>query len=723
MKRILVACTVAFLIAVSAFGQVLGELQWEEVTDVTILYDDPSRSLLIVESTVPNLSFDSNRGVNSAVEKEPNVWHVVLDPGPQVVTIRAEGYLPLALPARPAYQPRSARKIRVTPKPQFGASGGFDVNRPELTLRYSPAQPDEEVYVQLDDNPPQKMSFASGSVTLRPTSGQHTVRAYAGGRMWEATLSLQSGESYDEALQFSAGGGGGLEDVQPGNLFIESSPPGATVFLNQVEQQGHTPLTLNDLRPGTYEIEVVADLHLPTTQVVEVRELDYTNVDVELTPNFGRVQIDSEPSGALVYINDQQRGTTPLNIPRFNAGQYRVRLVQQLYYEETDTFSIEPGSGFEHTYDLRPQFGSLTVTSTPSGAEVEVDGARWGTTPVTREQVVSGTHLVRVSKENYYPQEKQVEILDGVHRDMPFQLSSSVGFITVDSNPSGAAVTVVETGNRLGTTPLREVALDPGTYTLRVELDKYETAERTLPVSLAGTPAIEVDLVRKAGHIRVESTPAKATVLLDGQQRGQTPTVIRDVPTGTYSLRIEKSGYDTQVLPVTVQHREMADLRITLGTAGTEAWRAKRNRARMLSFVPGGGQFASEGQWWRGVIYAGGIAAAGTMAYLANDQFSTAEEDYSSAMEGYHSSISQADIASHYQTAQAAYDDMDTAQQNLNLMLMAAGGIYAVSILDAWLFGGGPKPVATQTAAADDMFSPYASADAGKVQIGVRLQF
>ncbi len=551
-RQILLAALILLLgIQGIAFAE-RGELRWEEATRVTTIFDTPGQSLLVIHSTVDLTEIKSNRAEFGRDHPEPGVYHMFLAPGRQMITIRAEGFLPLQIPAF-NYKDRGVREIKVI---GFGAAEGYDADRPSLRLLYSPPSTETEVFVQLDDNPPQKMSFQGDAVTLRPTAGSHTVRVFAEGRVWEKTLDMRERQTYEETVNLSAGTRQTLAEVQPGNIYIESDPPGAAVFMNQVEQPGVTPMSINDLRPGTYEIQVVRDLYLPETRTVQVQELDYSDLSVELTPNFGRLMIDSEPSGALVYINDQQRGMTPLEIPRFNAGQYRMRLVKQLYYEEADTFRIEPGGQHVQTYSLRPQFGSLRVTSTPSGADVELDGARIGTTPLTKDQVFSGTHTVRVSLENYYPQERQVTVRDGERSSMDFPLSSSVGFLVVTSEPAGATVSVVETGRRLGTTPLRDVALDPGTYTLRLELEDYETYERTIPVSLAGTPPVSADLQRKTGHLQLETTPPRATIYLDGSRKGTTPTVLRDLPTGSYTLRLEKSGFDIQERRVTIEHNQ-----------------------------------------------------------------------------------------------------------------------------------------------------------------------
>lgn len=62
----------------------------------------------------------------------------------------------------------------------------------------------------------------------------------------------------------------------------------------------------------------------------------------------------------------------------------------------------------------------LTLTSTPDGAEVEIDGAFVGSTPSTIP-IASGDHTVRVSKKGYQPYERRLRVNGGsisVHADL-----------------------------------------------------------------------------------------------------------------------------------------------------------------------------------------------------------------------------------------------------------------------------------------------------------------
>lgn len=64
---------------------------------------------------------------------------------------------------------------------------------------------------------------------------------------------------------------------------------------------------------------------------------------------------------------------------------------------------------------------SVAVVSTPSGAIVALDGEVVGTTPLER-QVLTGKHVLRVSKDGFITVEREVTFVEGVSESLQFQL-------------------------------------------------------------------------------------------------------------------------------------------------------------------------------------------------------------------------------------------------------------------------------------------------------------
>jgi hypothetical protein len=130
--------------------------------------------------------------------------------------------------------------------------------------------------------------------------------------------------------------------------------------------------------------------------------------------------------------------------------------------------------------------------------------------------------------------------------------------VKVDSAPQGAAVYVNDRScPAVGVTPW-EGKLNFGDYTIIVEAPGYDAATR--PMKIAKTRKLQdlfVPLVKKANppriDIKADADPkgmAGATVMLDGEVKGQAPIVIVTTA-GRHQLRIQKDGYEAYEVWVT----------------------------------------------------------------------------------------------------------------------------------------------------------------------------
>ena len=122
--------------------------------------------------------------------------------------------------------------------------------------------------------------------------------------------------------------------------------------------------------------------------------------------------------------------------------------------------------------------------------------------------------------------------------------------VKIDSSPPGAAIYIGDKTCQIGTTPY-EGKLNKATYTVIVETAGYETSTKQFVVAaLRKQQELFVPLVKKADppklDIRVDADPkgmAGATVMLDGEIKGQAPVVVVTTA-GRHQLRIQKDGYE-----------------------------------------------------------------------------------------------------------------------------------------------------------------------------------
>jgi len=122
--------------------------------------------------------------------------------------------------------------------------------------------------------------------------------------------------------------------------------------------------------------------------------------------------------------------------------------------------------------------------------------------------------------------------------------------VKIDSAPPGAPIYIGDKTCQVGVTPW-EGKLNKATYTVIIETPGYETATKQFVVAaLRKQQELFVPLVKKADppklDIRADADPkgmAGATVMLDGEVKGQAPLVITTTA-GRHQLRITKDGYE-----------------------------------------------------------------------------------------------------------------------------------------------------------------------------------
>jgi PEGA domain len=114
------------------------------------------------------------------------------------------------------------------------------------------------------------------------------------------------------------------------------------------------------------------------------------------------------------------------------------------------------------------------------------------------------------------------------------------GELVVQSRPSAARV-IIDRKER-GTTPLT-LKLSPGAHILEVQVGKSEP--RVIPLQIrAGVQTaqyVELLSVPTTGVLEISSEPSRARVTVDGQDRGTTPVVVRELPPGDHQV-VVKAG-------------------------------------------------------------------------------------------------------------------------------------------------------------------------------------
>ncbi len=237
--------------------------------------------------------------------------------------------------------------------------------------------------------------------------GSYTITAEKSGyRSYTTTTTVSSGTRSNVYCPLSR-----LDTA--GSLYVLSSPANANIYLDGV-YKGRTPMTITDISSGMHTLEIDHPGYYDWRSSVEVPAGGTKTLSATLNPmpsaSSGWIYVSSSPGGASVTLDGNSVGQTPysgsLKLNNIATGSHNVALILAGYAPYSAQTSVYSNTVSEVTAVLTPQApvsatGGLTVSSTPSGAQVFLDNAFIGITPLTLASVASGTHTVTIRMDGY----------------------------------------------------------------------------------------------------------------------------------------------------------------------------------------------------------------------------------------------------------------------------------------------------------------------------------
>ncbi len=214
-----------------------------------------------------------------------------------------------------------------------------------------------------------------------------------------------------------------------GTVRVTSTPLGATVT---IDGSGSfvTPFDSPPLKAGAHSFSV-SKLGWTTVQ----RKLDVvagkaTNLDVSLAVSGAVVEVQSDPPGAAILVDEKPTNKfTPakLAVPQ---GEHKIRLRMEGYKDESTVIQLAEGQTFSLSPKLAPakasklrrlfggggspeDMGTLEVTTRPSGAHVTLNNAAAAQTTPAKVAAKPGKYDLAIILPGYKTVHRTVEIEKG----------------------------------------------------------------------------------------------------------------------------------------------------------------------------------------------------------------------------------------------------------------------------------------------------------------------
>lgn len=288
--------------------------------------------------------------------------------------------------------------------------------------------------------------------------------------------------------------------------------------------------------------------------------------------------VESYPSGAQVIFDGRFIGVTPVTYPVMatSSPPFTITIAASGYYPHTTHYMTtpQPGETIRVYADLEPSqsFGTLVITSVPTGALITVDGGKGQQAPWTYQDIRAGSHLVQAFLSGYEPYVTITDVPAGGTTTVEAVLKplSDVGTMQVKSAPGGADVYV--DGIYRGSTATTVGNLAAGSHFTLLKLVGYQdwsglVTVRPGQVTILDIP-LQVQTEMNTGFIHIESMPSGASVYVDGVYQGVTqggnPLDLTGIPPGEHVLTLRIENYQDYTTRVLVQAGKTASVRASL---------------------------------------------------------------------------------------------------------------------------------------------------------------
>ncbi len=186
-------------------------------------------------------------------------------------------------------------------------------------------------------------------------------------------------------------------DLKPGGGTVEIffKPMGAKVEISG-QEVGPSPIRLDTVQPGEHSWRVSAPKHLAAEGTFSFVEGGNVWVAGQLESSVGVVWVDSDPAGARVRIDDEDRGVTPLQLTGIAPGPHAMSIEAEGAAVAIRSFDNSDGELVEMDVRLGDTGANVTVQSSSAAAVVQVDGQTLGTGKKVKVFLERGRYVLRV---------------------------------------------------------------------------------------------------------------------------------------------------------------------------------------------------------------------------------------------------------------------------------------------------------------------------------------
>ncbi len=271
-----------------------------------------------------------------------------------------------------------------------------------------------------------KRTDTTPCVVQKLLPGAHTVEVRMEGKpVWKQIVEVKAGLQVKVMAKLDREPS--RPTAQTGAVRVLSNVPKADVYVDG-DFKGQAPVTAMGLIPGDHLVEVRAKGYKPAETRIKIvaRQQTLVKLDLEAKPQekpMGVIRVVSEVPGADVYVDGELVGKAPIKERRLDVGRHIIIVRKQGYRDYKLTLDLKKNDTKVVTAELKA-VGTIKVVTAQPGAEVYIDSAKVGTTPIEAHELEAGEYTmeVRMPGGRFEPYRTTFSIKGGERKSFPVEL-------------------------------------------------------------------------------------------------------------------------------------------------------------------------------------------------------------------------------------------------------------------------------------------------------------
>ncbi len=275
--------------------------------------------------------------------------------------------------------------------------------------------------------------------------GYHSINHYElnttiqMGRAYEMKLSAEPKKVLKQMVRFN---------VSPAQsnavVMYKSESSGAAEQLFGVA--GENGSVAKNLELGRYSYKIISDNYYLSEGLFYLNDVNSVHTEnVTLKPNFASIELVAvEGAGILIDGEEKGRGSWKGIL---KGGKYNVECRKENHKSTFETLEIEAGR--DRSVTLAPPIpiiGILSLNSMPLDAKITIDGKEHGLTPRNINDLIVGSHKVKISKFGYIDASFDVVIKEGETTEHTVTLQRAAQNSSNNSKVQGSSGSLANAG-------------------------------------------------------------------------------------------------------------------------------------------------------------------------------------------------------------------------------------------------------------------------------------